>query len=56
MATKNGEQLGEACGVLDPNQPDLPESSELSVPTSEVVESSHGLGGKACDKDQRLGE
>lgn len=55
MATQNGEQLGEACGVLDPKQPDRPESSELSVPTSEVVESSHRLGGKACDKDQRLG-
>lgn len=55
MATKNGEELGEACRVLNSNQPDCPESSELSVPTCEVGESSHGPGGKARDKDQRPG-
>lgn len=39
-ATRDGEQLGqlgEAFGVLVPNQPDLPKSSESHVPTSEAV-------------------
>lgn len=40
-ATQDREQLGqlrEAFGVLAPNPPDLPKSSEPNVPTSKVVE------------------
>lgn len=41
MATQDGEQLGqlgEAFGVLAPNQLDLPKSSEPNETTSEAVE------------------